>query len=105
MANAKTQTTTLKGEAMNRHTAFDLVATHAPGQAGLIWNTTDSAGCDTAQAVADQYGDDEAPSAIRGLIRLAAGSTPDGWEPADEVDTREAGRNGRCDAGSEMEVA
>lgn len=68
---------------MLHDTAFKLVAQHAPSEAGRRWNTTHRTGCDTAWAVADQYGDDEVDDAIADLHNLASGNIPDGWEPAD----------------------
>lgn len=67
---------------MTHDHAFALVAQHAPQSAGRLWNTTDHAGCDTAHAVADQYGDDETAMAISDLQTLANGEVPAGWEPA-----------------------
>lgn len=73
---------------MNRNTSFSLVAEHAPAQAGMLWNTTNSAGCDTAQAVSDQYSDNELQEAVRDLDILAGGSVPAGWEPFDQEKKR-----------------
>lgn len=67
---------------MDHETAFALVAEHAPGQAGRLWNTTNHTGCDTANAVADQYDASEVDQAIADLKTLADGETPEGWEAA-----------------------
>lgn len=65
---------------MKHETAFALVAEICPAQAGLLWDTTNHDGCDTATAVADQYADDEITEARQALARLAEGDIPDGWE-------------------------
>lgn len=66
---------------MNHEAAFALVKEHCPRQAGWLWDTTDSTGCDTAQAVADQYDDDERDAAACALMILASGAVPPDWEP------------------------
>lgn len=66
---------------MKHSKAFELVCEHAPQQAGMLWDTTDHTGCDTATAVADQYGEDEDAEAIVALQRLARGEVPEAWEP------------------------
>jgi len=68
---------------MTHETAYALVCDLCPAEAGRLWLTTDHpTGCDTAWAVADQYGTDESDAARAALTQLAAGQTPDGWEPA-----------------------
>lgn len=67
---------------MTHEEAFRLVEKHALVQAGLRWNTTHRTGCDTAWAVADQYGEDEIAAAIFDLQTLANGTVPRDWEPA-----------------------
>lgn len=67
---------------MTHEKAFALVAEICPTQAGRLWNTTDHAGCDTANAVADQYGDDELHAARADLELLSSGTDPVGWEVA-----------------------
>ena len=67
---------------MSHEQAFSLVKSICPRQAGWLWNTTQHAGCDTANAVADQYGDDEEAQARRDLRILASGRIPYGWESA-----------------------
>lgn len=66
---------------MKHETAWNLVCEHAPDQAGMLWNTTDADGCDTANAVANQYADDEVEDAIRDLKWLASGVVPRDWKP------------------------
>lgn len=67
---------------MTHEKAFGLVCEICPAQAGLLWNTANHTGCDTAHAVADQYGDDmlEENAARADLELLANGQTPSGWE-------------------------
>ena len=67
---------------MDHRTAFALVSEICPKSAGLLWNTTDHSGCDTANAVADQYSPDEIEEAKIALEMLAVGITPAGWESA-----------------------
>lgn len=67
---------------MTHERAFELVAKHCPGEAGRLWNTTNRTGCDTAHAVADQYGEHEISEAVRDLELLAGGEIPRDWEPA-----------------------
>jgi hypothetical protein len=68
---------------MSHEKAFALVAEICPQQAGMLWNTTNHSGCDTAWAVADQFGDDmvEENDARAALRILAAGEIPSDWEP------------------------
>ncbi len=69
---------------MNHTKSFNLVCEICPSEAGHLWNTTDHVGCDTATAVADQYGDDlvEENAARAALALLASGQTPSDWEAA-----------------------
>lgn len=68
---------------MNADKAFSLVVEICPQQAGRLWNTTQHTGCDTTNAVADQYSDDEEYDARAALSLLAHGQTPSDWEPAE----------------------
>lgn len=78
---------------MTHAQAFALVAEHAPQEAGRLWSTTNHEGCDTANAVADQYGEDEIEQAIADLKTLASGTTPDGWDEEIPSRTIEVCRN------------
>lgn len=72
---------------MSHEKAFALVSEICPPEVwGLLWNTTDHTGCDTAWAVADQYGDDlvEIDDARRDLALLAQGIKPTEWEAHNE---------------------
>ena len=68
---------------MTHEHAFALVSEICPSQAGMLWDTTYHTGCDTAWAVADQYGDDpqEIAAARDALATLAQGIIPGDWQP------------------------
>ena len=67
---------------MTHEKAFALVSEICPQHAGLLWNTTNHIGCDTAWAVADQFGGDmiEENDARAALEIIAAGEIPSEWE-------------------------
>lgn len=73
---------------MEHSQAYELVTRVCPEHAGLTWNTTDATACDTANAIANQYGEEETEQAETDLRTLASGQIPPGWEPTRATSAR-----------------